>query len=440
VSLVIPGLPESTLAFDLLPGGLRPLKRERVSGGTQIMLEDFALVRPVMLVQDPSVIGVLGRMAAAAGPRAAELHRNLAVRRLYVVQEILGQLGRAAQSGPQVNEALTHANTALQRCESQRAAKEWQAACDSAEAAMSELRGLERSLWDRTVQPLPSPMASAGTTGFTTLPWHARLTERLAASRPGENRLPAGNLDDLNAVMAAGWIHFENHIDGVRSSADLTPIAAHWGQRGMRLIAQVDDPKNPSPLGDDSPAGLDAAANNPRQKPSPSGTPSAAHTKHKSAARFLLPNGPAQTGHPAGPEASASSAGPSNGPEALPAAPVTILSPEVQVRQGELLCIRGWVFVPKPIGASPDKLMIADTLYGEALAERIGQTQGWKPFILYRIAPRYGTFRVSFTLCGLGEAYLDDITIQTVDPVTGNLSQSAPAPAMVGAPQVPAQP
>lgn len=358
VALVIPGLPESIMAYDLLPGGLRPLRRERVSGGTQVVLEEFGLLRPVLLVQEPQVIGVLGRQALAVGPRAAELQRHLAVRKLHVVQEVLGQVGRAVPSVPQINEGLSKAKIALQRCEGQLAAKEWQSTCSSAEVAMSELRGVERRVWEAMVKPLPSPISSPAAISFSTLPWQARLADRLAASRAGENRLPAGNLDDLNAVVAAGWVHVENRVEGVQSSADLTPVATHWGPRGMRLVARAEDEKNL--------------------------------------------------------------------PDALPAVPVSILSPEVQVRQGELLCIRGWVLVREPISASADKLLISDTLCGEALAERIGKTPGWTEFVFYRVAPRYGSFRLSFALCGLGEAYLDDVSIQAVEPAMGGMSQRGP--------------
>ena len=59
-------------------------------------------------------------------------------------------------------------------------------------------------------------------------------------------------------------------------------------------------------------------------------------------------------------------------------------------------------------------LMIFDSLAGPALAERIGQTQGWQEFSLYRIAPQSGAVTVTFALTGLGVARLDDISIEPV--------------------------
>jgi hypothetical protein len=71
--------------------------------------------------------------------------------------------------------------------------------------------------------------------------------------------------------------------------------------------------------------------------------------------------------------------------------------------------------VPGPITGSADGLLIVDSLSGEALADRIGKTAGWRQFVLYRVAPQSGAMCVTFALSGLGEAQLDDVVIQTVE-------------------------
>ena len=107
---------------------------------------------------------------------------------------------------------------------------------------------------------------------------------------------------------------------------------------------------------------------------------------------------------------------PDRPPTLIETPPLWITSPAVPVEAGALVRISGWVHVPTPITGSVDGLMIFDSLSGRALAERIGDTTGWEPFMLYRIAPQSGPMTVTFALAGLGEVWIDDVTIQTLGP------------------------
>ena len=106
-------------------------------------------------------------------------------------------------------------------------------------------------------------------------------------------------------------------------------------------------------------------------------------------------------------------------PKAPPAVvetpPVVFTSPPVQVEAGQIVCVYGWVRVPAPITGSTDGLLIVDSLSGEALADRIGRTGGWRQFVLYRVAPQSGAMCVTFALSGLGEAQFDNVVIQAVE-------------------------
>ncbi len=110
----------------------------------------------------------------------------------------------------------------------------------------------------------------------------------------------------------------------------------------------------------------------------------------------------------------AAASDPRNPPAVAERPPVLLTSPTVNVEAGALVCIHGWVRIPAPIKASTDGLLIVDSLGGEDLADRIGQTDGWRQFVLYRAAPRSGPMYVTFSLSGLGEAWLDDVAIQVL--------------------------
>ncbi len=60
--------------------------------------------------------------------------------------------------------------------------------------------------------------------------------------------------------------------------------------------------------------------------------------------------------------------------------------------------------------------MIYDNQGGEGLAERIGQTDGWRQFVLYRIVTQPGGVNFTLALTGLGEAWIDDVGIDVLEP------------------------
>jgi hypothetical protein len=106
---------------------------------------------------------------------------------------------------------------------------------------------------------------------------------------------------------------------------------------------------------------------------------------------------------------------PKHPPAVVESPPVLFTSPPVQVEAGQIVCISGWAKVSAPITGSTDGLLIVDSFGGEALADRIGKTNGWRQFALYRAAPQTGPLGVTFALSGLGEACLDDVFVQVLD-------------------------
>ncbi len=96
--------------------------------------------------------------------------------------------------------------------------------------------------------------------------------------------------------------------------------------------------------------------------------------------------------------------------------PVRVTSPPIPVKARQLVRIHGWVNVPQPVRGSDHGLQIIESFGGDELAESIPVTGGWQEFTLYRIATEDKDLTVRFQLCGLGEASIDEVTVQIVDP------------------------
>jgi len=245
LSLVAPGVPESAGAFELNPGGLKPIGHKRVTGGMRVSLAEFGLTDQVLLSQDPLVIDSLTRRSAGIARQAAQLQRDLAVHKLYTVQTIAAQLERRTPARAPTAAWLDSARKNLQSCDAQFAAREYSAARLGADRAMSSLRMVERFYWDNAVKELASPVTSPAAVGFETLPCHWRLIDRIRGARFGPNLLPGGDFENLNMMFQAGWRYLKSAAPGVQTAADLLSFSAHGGALGLRLTVTADDPQNP---------------------------------------------------------------------------------------------------------------------------------------------------------------------------------------------------
>jgi hypothetical protein len=238
---------------------------------------------------------------------------------------------------------------------------------------MRALRLVERSYWDKAVEGLPAPLSSPGTASFASLPAHWRLAERLGRSRLGPNRLPAGDFENLDAMLQAGWRHVCQPIPGVESSGRTVTDAPHSGRSCLSLVAAA--------------------------KPAADAVPP------------YVERMPVLLGGRGRHDADST-------PAVIDRPPAWVATPPIAVEAGQVVCVRGWVSISKPLAGSIDGLMIVDSISGDDLALRIAKTDGWQPFSFYRAATQSGPMTVAFVLTGLGEVRLDDIAIQVLEPLS----------------------
>ncbi len=107
---------------------------------------------------------------------------------------------------------------------------------------------------------------------------------------------------------------------------------------------------------------------------------------------------------------------PGNAPAVVETAPVWITSPAMNVRAGQIIRIHGWVRVQHAVQGSRDGLLVFDSAGGLPLAQRVnGEVGKWKEFTLYRAAPANQALNISLALTGMGEVWLDDLTVEIAD-------------------------
>jgi hypothetical protein len=346
VSFVLPGLPESHELVELTAGGLRPLKHKRVTGGTLIALDDFDLTALVLITPDAVLTSALSRRLGGIAKRAADLERELAARSLAEVEAVERRLPTEVRDAATAAALLTAARRSLDEADKALAAGDRRAAYIAARRAQSPLGQLKRSAWDRAFGSLRSSVASPLLASFTTLPEHWRLITLLRSATVDANRLPAGDFENLQAVVDSGWRHVVHSLRGIETTVEVSPGGTSGGRSCLRMEVRPTQP-----------AGADVL---------------------------------------------------------VETTPVWVTTPAAQVRQGEIVRIKGRVRVSTPVRGSVDGLLVVDSLGGEGLAERFGQTSGWEEFVIYRAAPSNGDVTVTFALTGFGEAMIDDVEIRSM--------------------------
>jgi hypothetical protein len=117
-------------------------------------------------------------------------------------------------------------------------------------------------------------------------------------------------------------------------------------------------------------------------------------------------------------------------PAVMPASPVTVTTPPMEVRSGQVLHVSGWVRVPRPITGSLDGAVLYDSIAGSAAALRwTGEAGGeWRRFLFLREVPQAGSYTLTLELAGLGEVHFDDVRVVAFDPQTELAEPTPTAP------------
>jgi len=259
ISLKIPGIPSSYDVYELTPSSLRPLRHQRVTGGMRIVLDELGLTSTVLLTGDPLVVNSLRGRSARVAARSAQLARDLAAEKLDATRRVLGQIATSIQPPEQAQEWLATAAGHLEQCDRRLAAADHRTAYTEARRALRPLRLLERAVWDQAIATWgpgdTNPLAAA----YATLPQFVRLAQLLRSASPGPNQLPAGELENLETMLGAGWRHVALPTEQFNTTAELSPRAAHSGQFGLRMMVAAADREQPAILVESPPVWIESA-------------------------------------------------------------------------------------------------------------------------------------------------------------------------------------
>ncbi len=243
VSFVVPGVPETTRAYEIWPGGMRALRCERVTGGMNVRVDDFGVTSMILLTQN--LLGDITRRTNVARDRATQLTLEMAQTKLAIDTATRARLeGKTKPKLLSRGDALLKAaQKELQDAQGNLATGNMTESFRHAQFAMRNLRAMERDYWSTSTAKLGSPVRSPFAVTFSTVPDHVALMTSVDGSRRMANLLPDGNFEDLgHAINAAGWKHFQHPPQGVHAGASFSPAKHCEGKHSLWLTATADDP------------------------------------------------------------------------------------------------------------------------------------------------------------------------------------------------------
>lgn len=241
LTLLVPGVPEAHQAWEVSPGGLRPVRQKRVTGGVSLVLDSFRSSGLLLLSGDPAVTAHVQERVRELTPIALASARSVAGLVLADGAELLARLPPSA---------LGHLPAAAMLSAAQRDALEGEAlaATDMAAAIAKIERAaaiggqFERLTWERGVVATGSMVAGPLATSDATLAEHWRFVEALGSVQAGENLLPGGGMERIDELSGSGWRHFAVKQPEIRTAVEIARDQAAAGAASLEIRAEPTNP------------------------------------------------------------------------------------------------------------------------------------------------------------------------------------------------------
>jgi hypothetical protein len=361
VSVEVPGVPETDEAYRLGEDGLQRMRQERGTG-MRITLEGSHEVSAIVLTQDRLVINFLAGQINTARQQRDELARDIAAQMYAAVVETHQQVLTSAPAVSLTSHALEG---------------------QSLSQARSELQHFERLV--------------EGGGHERAYEFLQRGLQQLAATRYNDWRPAADSFPSpVASPLCVNFFALPHHhaLSQRLRKAVWGPNALAGGDFENLQLLQSSGWRNL--VGQQPELGTAVELS--------------LHAPHAGRSALRVQCWPAHM---------------DQAPVIIESPPIAIISAPVPVRTGQILRIHGWARVPSPIQGSMDGLVIYDSLAGMDLAERIHETNDWREFTLYRAAPHDGSVTITLALTGIGEAWLDDVTVNLLEPAASQAQSSS---------------
>lgn len=234
IAVTVPGASATSEVYQLTDSGVKSLTTTRVAGGSRIELNDSDSPTFVVMSHHPVVIKRVTQVARETLPHIARLRYHLAHQSLRRAQETAAELRARDLGVPIASHELSRAQAQLAQAANEIHEKRYGLGAKLARSAAGSIAAAQSSMWQRSIQALPSPVASPLCTQIGTVAWHWHLVRDLPASQGVFNLLQTGDFEQADLT---GWQSYQHAPPDVAVDVRLSPDGAHSGKRCLRMRA-----------------------------------------------------------------------------------------------------------------------------------------------------------------------------------------------------------
>jgi hypothetical protein len=237
VSFLLAGVPESTDAYLLSVAGPRRVETRRVAGGLRISLDRLPNDEFVLLTEDGYAFTHVDRYlrkyagrAAQARVELAALNRQAAARAVAALPPALVQQAGVTGDLARVDSQLAAVHQTLAR---QDFAEAFANAAQADRLLEQLAQRLSQSIWpDRQAADGPIPVT------WGSLSEIGRVAAALRSAPSEVQAFPAGDFENLDELLNAGWRRREDPSECITSAVRLSPSAPASGVYSLELEAK----------------------------------------------------------------------------------------------------------------------------------------------------------------------------------------------------------
>ena len=242
LTLLVPGVPEAHQAWEVAPGGLRPLRHKRVTGGISLTLDSFRAHSLVLLSGDPAVTAHVQERVRALVPLELASARAMATSVLADDAGLLGRLSPTALGNLPVAAMLAEARRDMQQADA--SAADPAVAIEGLRRAAAIGGQFERLAWERGVLATGSMVASPLSTSDATLAEHWRFIDALSVTAPTTELLAGGGMERIEDLAETGWRHFALEQSSLRSAVEIDRTQPAVGRGSLTIRAEPTSPSD----------------------------------------------------------------------------------------------------------------------------------------------------------------------------------------------------